>query len=331
VRIAFVCMPITGHLNPMIALARKLQACRHEILFVSFSDTKQVVQAAGLTFAAIGEQAYPPGSMAPFMERFARSLGLEPVRYWIVEVVPRLLKAVLEDLPRVAEEQEVDAFVLDTTFNYTELVALHLHKPYIHVWSVLPFDGSGTTPPYMFDLPYDPSPAGRARNLEALGSIRVFSGPRQEIARAYAQSAGLEIDWTRPDATASELLVLSQAPREFDLPRVPRPQQFRYTGPFHDDSGRNPVPFTWEKLTDAPLIYASLGTLVKGLKHIHRTIFDAARKAAGHADGLLHRPQRQARRSRPMPVPARARHPLTTHAGIGVDLPAIRDAVKAVS
>ena len=277
-RIAFVCMPIIGHLNPMIALARKLQARGHEILFVSLSDTKQVIQTAGLTFAAIGEQAYPHGSMAPFIERFARSLGLEPVQYWIAEFVPRLTKAALEELPRIAEEQALDAFALDITFYYIELVALQLHKPYLHVWNPLPFDGSGTTPPYMFDLPYDPSPAGRARNLEALGSIRVFGGPRQEIAHAYAQSAGLEIDWTKPDATASDLLILSQTPREFDLPGIPRPPQFRYTGPFHDDSGRKPVPFAWEKLTGAPLIYASLGTLVNGLEHIHRTIIDVARK-----------------------------------------------------
>jgi zeaxanthin glucosyltransferase len=281
VRIAFVCMPISGHLNPMIALARKLQARGHEIVFVSLSDTKQVVETAGLTFAAIGALAYPPGSMTPFMERFARSLGLEPVQYWIAEFVPRLLKTALEELPRIAEERAVDAFALDTTFNYTELVALQLHKPYIHVWSCLPFDGSGATPPYMFDLPYDPSPEGRARNLEALGSIRAFSGPREEIARAFAQSAGLEIDWTKPAATAAELLILSQTPREFDLPGIPRPPQFRYTGPFHDDSGRNAVPFAWEKLTGAPLIYASLGTLVNGLAHIHRTILDAAGKLPG--------------------------------------------------
>jgi zeaxanthin glucosyltransferase len=277
-RIAFVCMPITGHLNPMIALARKLQARGHEILFVSFSDSKQVVQTAGLKFAALGAQAYPPGSMASFMERFAQSYGLEPVQYWITEFVPRLLKAALEELPSIAKEQSVEAFAFDTTFNYIELVALQLDKPYIHVWSPLPFDSSGTTPPYMFDLPYDPSPAGRARNLEALRSISVFSGPRQEVARAYAQAAGLEIDWTRPDATASKLLILSQTPREFDLPGIPRPPQFQYTGPFRDESGRETVSFAWEKLTGAPLIYASLGTLANGLEHIHSTILDAARK-----------------------------------------------------
>lgn len=278
VRIAFVCMPITGHLNPMIALARRMQTRGHQILFISFADTKDVVEAAGLAFAAISEAAYPTGSMTTFMERFAQAVGLEPVQYWIAEIVPRLLKDALEDLPRIAKEQEVDAFAFDTTFTYIELAALRLHKPYIHVWNVLPFDSSGTTPPYMFDLQYDPSPAGRARNLEALSSIRVFSAPRQEIASAYAQSAGLQIDWTRPDATVSELLILSQVPREFDLPGIPRPPQFWYTGPFYDDSGRRPVSFPWEKLTGAPLIYASLGTLVNGLEHIHRTILDAARK-----------------------------------------------------
>jgi MGT family glycosyltransferase len=133
----------------------------------------------------------------------------------------------------------------------------------------------------MFDLPYDLSAEGRARNLEALVSLKAFTGPRQEIAAAYAQSAGLQIDWTKPNATVSELLIVSQTPREFDLPGIPWPPQFRYTGPFHDDSGREPVPFAWEKLTGEPLIYASLGTLVNGLEHIHKAILDAARKLQG--------------------------------------------------
>jgi zeaxanthin glucosyltransferase len=301
-KIAFVCMPISGHLNPMIALARRLQARGHEILFVSFSGARQVVEAAGLAFATMGAKTYPSGSMTHFMERFAQSYGLEPVRYWIAEFVPMLLKVTLEELPRIAEEQAVDAFAFDTTLNYAELAALQLHKPYIHVWSPLPFDGSGTTPPYMFDIPYDPSPAGRERNLEALASIGVLSGPRQEVARAYAHSAGLEIDWTRSDATASELLILSQTPKEFDLPGIPRPPQFRYTGPFCDDAGRKPIPFAWEKLTGAPLIYASLGTLVNGLERIHNTILEAARKLPEMQ--VVFSTGRNVRPGDPGPVPA---------------------------
>jgi hypothetical protein len=39
------------------------------------------------------------------MEHFAQSLGLESVPYWIAEFVPRLRKAALEGLPRIATNQ----------------------------------------------------------------------------------------------------------------------------------------------------------------------------------------------------------------------------------
>jgi zeaxanthin glucosyltransferase len=35
------------------------------------------------------------------------------------------------------------------------------------------------------------------------------------------------------------------------------------------------VPFPWEKLTGAPLIYASLGTLLNGIEHVYRAILEA--------------------------------------------------------
>jgi MGT family glycosyltransferase len=38
---------------------------------------------------------------------------------------------------------------------------------------------------------------------------------------------------------------------------------------------REPVPFPWERLTDKPLIYASLGTLVNGLDNVYTHILEA--------------------------------------------------------
>jgi len=52
--------------------------------------------------------------------------------------------------------------------------------------------------------------------------------------------------------------------------------QFHYAGPFHDNEGREPIPFPWGKLTRKPLIYASMGTLVNGQKSVYRTILEAA-------------------------------------------------------
>nr|WP_257031001.1 nucleotide disphospho-sugar-binding domain-containing protein [Edaphobacter lichenicola] len=94
----------------------------------------------------------------------------------------------------------------------------------------------------------------------------------------YADSAGLRSDWQEPGSTQSKLAVITQTPKEFDFPGIPWPSQFHYAGPLHDDEGREPVAFPWEKLNGKPLIYASLGTLVNGLDHAYKAILEAAEK-----------------------------------------------------
>lgn len=95
------------------------------------------------------------------------------------------------------------------------------------------------------------------------------------MVQSYADRNGLEIDWSDPAATVSKLAVITQTPKEFDLPIPHLAPQFYYAGPFRDDEGREPIPFPWEKLTGKPLIYASLGTLVNGLNSLYRTILEA--------------------------------------------------------
>ena len=40
-RIGFVTLPVSGHLNPMTSLARKLQQRGHEIVFFGIPDVAQ--------------------------------------------------------------------------------------------------------------------------------------------------------------------------------------------------------------------------------------------------------------------------------------------------
>ena len=82
----------------------------------------------------------------------------------------------------------------------------------------------------------------------------------------------------RSRATASKLATITQSPREFDFPNPSWPPTFHYAGPFHDDEGRQEIPFPWEKLTNKPLVYASLGTIVNGLDHVYRIILEAVGK-----------------------------------------------------
>src|SRR6202035_1916650 len=101
-----------------------------------------------------------------------------------------------------------------------------------------------------------------------------------DLAKAYAEKAGQQIDWTNPATAVPRLAVISQTPKEFDFPGIPWPPQFHYAGPFHESEGHAPIPFPWETLNGKPLIYASLGTLVNGLDHVYKTILQAVGKTS---------------------------------------------------
>jgi zeaxanthin glucosyltransferase len=169
--------------------------------------------------------------------------------------------------------------VLDTIHMYLEVVPMSLGMPYAHVWAILQIDFSGATLPSVVPGPYDNTPGARQRNLDApQESDNAFFGIVQELAAPYAERAGLKIDWSDPIPTFSKLAMVSQTPKEFDLPGIPWPPQFHHAGPFLDEAGREPIPFPWEKLDGRPLVYASLGTLLNGIENIYKTILAAVDK-----------------------------------------------------
>jgi zeaxanthin glucosyltransferase len=96
--------------------------------------------------------------------------------------------------------------------------------------------------------------------------------------QAYAERAGLKIDWDDPGSTLSPLASITQVPRAFDFESSHWPSQFHHTGPFDDGKGREKVDFPWERLTGEPLIYASMGTVMNGRVDAFRTMVAALTK-----------------------------------------------------
>ncbi|HZD50345.1 MAG TPA: glycosyltransferase [Silvibacterium sp.] len=275
-KIGFLSLPLSGHLNPMTSLARALQSRGNDVVFLGVPDVEPFARAAGLDFVPFCEQEYPAGSIARIWSQVATLRGLEVVEFTLRELSPGLLKAALEHLPKTLAEAGIEVLVIDKVFFFVELAAMHFGMPYVHVWNVLNLDFSGHSPAFFFSWPYESTPEARARYAELAQTVGGTLAPIVEVAQPYAQELGLEVDWSNPTATLSPLAVLSQIPREFDFPGIPWPAQFHYTGPFHDGKGREPVPFPWEELNGKPLIYASLGTLVNGLEDVYRTILEVA-------------------------------------------------------
>jgi zeaxanthin glucosyltransferase len=280
-KIGFLSLPVSGHLNPMTTLARKLQARGNDVVFISVPDAEPLLRAANLKFVPFCEQEYPAGSIAQEWSSVAKLHGEEVLRHSARELVPGLVKATLEQLPEKIAEAGVEALVLDKVYFYVELVAMHLGIPYVHIWNVLHIDFSGATPPSIFGWTHETTPEALARNVEGIKIAGEILSPMAEVAKPYAEKAGLQIDWNDPAATMSKLAVITQTPREFDYPNIDWPAAFHYAGPFHDDVGREKVPFPWDKLTREPLVFASMGTLVNGLEYVYRTILDAVRHLSG--------------------------------------------------
>ena len=274
-KIGFLSLPLTGHLNPMTALARKLQSRGSEVFFFGVPDLEPIVRAANLAFVPYGERRYPIGSLAKTLGPVAHLQGLEVVRYTIEKIMPDLLEARFWHLPEKVVETGVQAMVIDAADFLAQFVPMSLNVPFVQIFNALHRDPSGLTPPSWFSWPHETTPEARARNADGVKQINGLLSGMLPMARAYAEKLGLKVDWNDLSSTSSKLAVITQAPAEFDFPGIHWPAVFHYAGPFQDNAGREPVPFPWEKLTGQPLIYASMGTLVNGLDHVYATILEA--------------------------------------------------------
>jgi len=190
-KIGFLSLPLTGHLNPMTSLARKLKSRGHEVVFIGVPDIESVVRAADLEFIPFCESEYPLGTVARTWGAIANLHGLDVIRYTARKLTPGLVKAALEHLPGKIAESGVDSLVLDTTYRFLEIVPMHLGLPYVQIWNVLHFDVSGSTPLMFYSWPHERSPEALARNVKGLqilvNGLRNVYGTILEAASEFPQ------------------------------------------------------------------------------------------------------------------------------------------------
>jgi zeaxanthin glucosyltransferase len=260
-KLGFICLNVPGHLNPMTALARQLQARGHDVVFLYSSG------AAGLPFVP-GPEKEPFSESTPEVSKMQGDDALE----FGCRLVLDQTETILESLPAMVEANDIDALLVDTVQFYAELGAMQLGLPYIHVACALHFDFTGYTPLGLYGWPHRATPQALARNREGVTKFAKLLGKSNAGVRAFAKSAGMKIDWEDPGFTLSPLASITQTPSAFDFESSHWPLQFHHTGPFLDGEGRDEMDFPWERLTGEPLIYASMGTILNGRVDVFRTI-----------------------------------------------------------
>ena len=264
-KLGFICPNIPGHLNPMTALARHLQARNHEVVFL-YSPS-----ANGLPCVP-DEKDDDMNANRPEMSKLE---GDDAIAFYC-GVAAKETEAIFKSLPKMVETTGIEALILDPIQFFVELGAMKLGIPYITVATALYLDYFGYTPLCIYDWPHETTPKALVRNREGIAKFSRFT--YNEGTKAYAKNAGLKIDWNDPSCVFSKLAFITQVPKEFDFENPLLPPQFYYTGPFHDGKGRPKTDFPWDRLTGEPLIYASMGTLMNGRAEVFRTIVAALTK-----------------------------------------------------
>jgi len=266
-KLGFICLSLPGHLNPMTALARQLQARNHEVVFLYSSG------ACGLPFVPSPEKDH----INEARPEASKKEGHDALQFSIRAVLTQT-ESILKSLPAILQANGIDALIIDTIQFYAELGAMQLGIPYLHVSTGVHHDYSGYTPLCLYGWPHETTPATLAKNREAVAKWTNLLGSVNGGVKAHAESVGLKVDWNDLDSTVSPLALITQVPRAFDFESSHWPRQFHHTGPFHNGKGREKVDFPWERLTGKPLIYASMGTILNGQVDVFRTIVAAVAK-----------------------------------------------------
>ncbi len=274
-KIAFAAYPAFGHFNPMSALARRLQSRGHEAVIFSSAMVEPLARAAGLAFVPFGEDASLNRLIAEAFDRMSKSRGRDTFWHALTIQAP-YFEAKRRELPGLFVAHAIDAVVLDDVDFYAPTIPQTLGLPFAVVSCALHYDYSGRTPFPGFGWPHEPTPAARERNRRGAAEYAAMVREAYVQPIAELEAAGTEGDWDDPSSFYGNQPWITQCPREFDFEDPDRPANFHHAGPFHDGGGRCEVDFPWGRLTGAPLVYASMGTISNGNPGVFRTILDAA-------------------------------------------------------
>jgi zeaxanthin glucosyltransferase len=254
----------------MLPLGQEMQRRGHRVTFFGIVDAKSKVLAAGLEFCPIGLTQFPAGSSEKLFEQLGKLSGLAALRYTL-DWIEKSALIFLDEGPAILSDAGIEALLVDQIAPEGGLVADFLDLPFVTICSALPFNQEQTIPPFFTTWIYNPAWWAVLRNQVVYQLTNPFGKSMQTLRSNYRKLWKLAPEIS-PD---SQLAVLSHQPAEFEYPRHKLPDYFHFTGPYHNQNSRKPVDFPWDKLTDKPLIYASMGTLQNQLTDVFETIATA--------------------------------------------------------
>ncbi len=271
-RLGAFCFPGTGHLNPLTALARRLQQRGHTVIIFGIADIEARVRAAGVDFCLIGESDYPLGTLQELDRQLGEMTGVGVLRFTMKRICDTA-RMVLRDGLEAVRKASLDALLVDET-DMANNIAECLGLPFVSLALIPPMVDDNRFPPFYFGWSGSQRWWCRARNELAIRVLTRVAAPIFATVDEYRRTWGMATG-KKPAEGLSRLAQITQLPRVLEFDVDPPPPNLYYTGPFVDPAQRTPVDFPWDRLDGRRLIYASLGTLQNQSRDKFRMIAEA--------------------------------------------------------
>ncbi|SEN18887.1 glycosyltransferase, MGT family [Stigmatella aurantiaca] len=283
----FAPLPLAGHVNPTLKLAKTLRARGHRVVYCSLPDVEDTLQAEGFEFIPVFSAIFPKGLLAEMSEKASRLRGRDLRRLARDHVQRRnaLLQAALDgEYDRMLKSLRPSLVLCDDRVIDLPIVCHGHGIPAVRL--------NTTLPPHLVHLLLagnrKPPASARMTLLRWLEAVlaRVGLMPRfQEYYQKLALKHGCQMEPVRfPPFQLPRLQDLVLFPREFAAPETPEARErVHHLGPSIDLERQEPA-FPWERLQDSrPLIFFSLGTLASA--ELARKTLKVASAAAAQRPG----------------------------------------------
>jgi zeaxanthin glucosyltransferase len=249
----------TGHLNPLIALSRQLVARGHRVTFFLDAEMEDRIHSYGMDFVLISTPDSGSGENRLASRPPKPSAAIPAILYRVRRTVSDM-EMFLRETPSALIRAKVDALIVDELALAGPTLAEMLRLPYFVISTSVPHN-FGWAAPRRIAPPRSLFTRVQAALLEV--SVLRMRGPVRRRLDSFRRQVGLG-PIRRIRKSFPELAHITQLPQCLDFPRSGLPPTFHYTGPFVDADARPIIEFPWERLDGRPLVYASLGTTLKG-------------------------------------------------------------------
>jgi UDP:flavonoid glycosyltransferase YjiC (YdhE family) len=272
-RFLITTMPATGHVMPMLPLARELSARGHELHWYTGAAYRDRVLSVGAIHHPIRSAEDYGGMTIP--DAFPELVGLTGVtmvRKAFQRVFIDNAGGMLRDCQAVLAEHPADAIVSEPMFN----AARWLHElggpPWADVGISMLGLYSRDTAPFGPGLLPMRGPLGQLRNrlMNAVHRRVVFGSVTEHYERARAKAGLPRLGLGYIDTLTSPYLYLQSTVPGFEYPRRDLPDQVHFIGPLLPEAGADvQLPAWWPELAERrPVVLVTQGTLAADPRHV---------------------------------------------------------------